>query len=482
MRGIFMFGSFVSSSLSPGKFAVSLLGALVSAAFVGGLPLSAVAQGTQATQVTPETLIGDSVSPDELNKYPDVAEAIERFTNRDFIGARRLLEDAKRKAPKLPPADLILAKLYFLAKDVPAGLNALEATVASNPNDPEVYLILADQALGNGQSIAAEALYDKAILLNEKFSENPKRKRNFEIRGRNGRSQVAARRKNWPAMAADLQALLKTDPENAGASYRLGQALFMQASERTQFKAGYDAFVAAQKADPKLPHPLVAAAMMYDQRNQPTETQKMFDEAMKADPNNPTTLASYAQWLIKTGSLEKAESVLATARKANPDALDVLILSGVAARMAKKMKPAEDYFLDALRIAPSNGIVLNQLALLLIEQKDDEKNERARQFAEISARINADNSEAQITLSWVLFQLGRMAEANAAFQNGMRLGMGNLSPDSSYLVAQMLVAQNRPESLDSAKTILEAALKAENPGIFVNRADAEALVKTLDRP
>ena len=76
-------------------------------------------------------------------------------------------------------------------------------------------------------------------------------------------------------------------------------------------------------------------------------------------------LTSYAQWLLQTGDEAKAESVLADARKIDPDNLEILSLSGVAARMGKKLKPAEDYFMAALRLSPSNGGVTNQLALLL---------------------------------------------------------------------------------------------------------------------
>jgi Tfp pilus assembly protein PilF len=421
-------------------------------------------------------LIGDAVS-EVGNKYPDVDEAIKRFSNRDFLGARTFLETARRKDPSLPPTDLTLAKMHFLSNDDAAGRNSLEATVAESPNDPEVFLILADQAIRQGRTIEAEALYDKGLELTEKFSENAKRKRNFEIRGRTGRALVAERRKNWAAAIADLKALLQADPDNATAHYRLGAALFMQAKSGAEFKAGYDEFVAAKKLDKNLPNPYVAAALMYDQLGKRSEAQQAFDRAIAEDSKSANTMASYAQWLIKTGSVEKAESALASARQANPESLDVLILSGVAARMAKKMKPAEDYFLEALRLAPSNGAVLNQLALLLIDQMDQDKRERALQFAGISSKLNPDSSEAQITLSWVLYQLGRLAEADAAFRNGVRLGMGNLTPDSSYLVAKMLVDQNRG---DMAKQILTTALASDSQGIFVNRQEAEALLKTLE--
>jgi tetratricopeptide (TPR) repeat protein len=450
------------------------LGLLLVSSLLGGWLLARPA----AAQVTTQTLIGDAVS--EIgNKYPDIDEAIKRFSNRDFLGARTFLETAKRKDNSLPPTDLLMAKLYFLAGDEPAGRNALEATVATSPNDPEVFLILANSALQQGRTVEAEALYDKALSLTEKFSDNAKRKRNFEISARRGRAAVSERRRNWAAAASDLKALLKVDPDNPNAHYRLGAALFMQAKTPQEFKAGYDEFVAAKKLDKEktISNPYVSAALWYDQLGKKAEAQTAFDRAVAEDKTNPSTMASYAEWLIRSGSVDKAEAALAEARKGSPSSLQILILSGVAARMAKKMKPAEDYFLQALSISPSNGAVLNQLALLLSDQADKEKQERALQFALINSKINPQNSEAQITLSWVLYQMGRLAEANAAFADGFRLGMGNLSPDSSFLVAKMLIDQNRT---DSAKTILTNALENDNPGIFVNKQDAQALLASLD--
>ena len=98
--------------------------------------------------------------------------------------------------------------------------------------------------------------------------------------------------------------------------------------------------------------------------------------------------------------------MLAEARKANPGNLNLLILSGVAARMQKKMKPAEDYFVEAHGIAPGNGDVINQLALLLIEQADPGKarsraavrqHERA---AEQSERRCADHAGLGAVPAW----------------------------------------------------------------------------------
>jgi tetratricopeptide (TPR) repeat protein len=451
------------------KFGLALLGAGLLSCFV-------VRPAT--AQITTQMLIGDAVS-DVGNRYPDVDKAIQRFSNRDFLGARLLLEDAKRKDPSLPPTDLTMAKLYSLSGDEAAARNALEATVLTSPEDPEVFLIVADSAVRRGRTIEAEALYDKALELTGKFSENQKRKRNFEIRARNGRAAIAERRKNWSSAVTDLQALLKVDPDNATAHYRLGAAMFMLAKTAQQYGQAFNEFKEAKRLDKDnaIPNPYVSAALWYDQLGNTSDAGKAFARAVADDPKGINTLASYAQWLIKTGNIEQAEKVLADARKADPSSLEILTLSGVAARMANKPQPAEDYFLQALNLSPSNSSVLNQLALLLIGQEDKAKKERALQFALINSKLQPQSPETKVTLSWVLYQLDRLKEADAAFRDGLRLGMGNLTPDSNYLVAKMLVDRNQGEA---AKQLLTKALDNGTSGIFVNRQDAQALLSTLD--
>jgi hypothetical protein len=76
----------------------------------------------------------------------------------------------------------------------------------------------------------------------------------------------------------------------------------------------------------------------------------------------------------------------------------------------------------------------------------------------------------------VLYQLKRPAEAEQALRNGLQLG--SLSPDSSFLVAKLLVDQKRE---DAAKQILKGALETETPGIFVNRQEAQVLLDSLER-
>jgi tetratricopeptide (TPR) repeat protein len=428
-----------------------------------------LAAGRSATaQITTKDLIGDAVS-DASTKYPDVDEAIKRFNNRDVLGARQFLEAANSKNNSLPPIDLTLAKMFLMSGNTGAGQASLEKTVIDNPGDPEAYLILADQSTQASHMIESEALYEKALTLIDKFDGNAKRKRNFVIRARNGHSIVAERRKNWQTTIDDLQALLQVDPDNAMAHYRLGRALFMQGKS----KDGYDQFVKASELDKEMLNPYVASALVYEQLGKRPEAQKAFDRAMAANKSDIKVLTSYASWLLQTGDESKAESVLADARKIEPENLDVLSLSGVAARMAKKLKPAEDYFMAALRLSPSNGGVTNQLALLLVDQPDDAKRQRAVEFAKINAMLRPESPEANVTLAWVLYQTGNNRDAGAALQKALQ--SGSLGPDSSYLVAKLLYDQGN--QADAAKQFLARALDpaANGGGLFILRDDAEAL-------
>src|SRR4051794_16582672 len=103
------------------------------------------AGGTEKPQdaLTVESLIGDAVSLSN-QQYPEVDSAIQRFRNGDAPGAREYLVMAKQKYPKLPPVDLLMAKMWVFFRSGDQARQQLEAAVTNNPTDPEAYLLLAD--------------------------------------------------------------------------------------------------------------------------------------------------------------------------------------------------------------------------------------------------------------------------------------------------------------------------------------------------
>ncbi|MGI9456624.1 MAG: tetratricopeptide repeat protein, partial [Aeoliella sp.] len=345
---------------------------------------------------------------------------------------------------------------------------------------PEPFLLLAGQSLNNGQLIQAMALYDKAIGLIDAYDENPRRKRRFVIRSRTGRSAVHTRWRDWESAEADIRTWIEADPEDGNALNRLGTVLFMLGKEADGFKS----FESAKKLNEDFPPPYVSAASLYHQlataekegeakRAFASKAKQAFERAYQNDKDDKTTVIAYGDWLAKTGDLAAAEKVLAAGRQAHPSVFQIFLLSGVVAQMTNNPDDAKTYFNQTLAIAPGNRDAYNQLALVLINSNDPSDQARAEQIARMNSQLNPNSGDVNITLTWVLRQMKKGSEANKAYQKGIRLG--NLSSDSSFIVAKLLLEQNRS---DAARGLLENALN-RGQGIFVNRAEAEALLETL---
>ena len=71
---------------------------------------------------------------------PEMTEAFNRFNARYFEGALKLLREAAKKNPDLPPAQVMMARLFAQAKAFPMARNALEQAVVEDPNDPDAYI------------------------------------------------------------------------------------------------------------------------------------------------------------------------------------------------------------------------------------------------------------------------------------------------------------------------------------------------------
>jgi Tfp pilus assembly protein PilF len=76
-------------------------------------------------------------------------------------------------------------------------------------------------------------------------------------------------------------------------------------------------------------------------------------------------------------------------------------------------------------------------------------------------------------LGWVLFKLGRVADA--AQQVQLALSSGGVGPEAAYFAA--VIMQDRGQS-EVAKALLEQTLEGNNR-LFPNRAKAEELYEEL---
>jgi predicted Zn-dependent protease len=456
----------------------SVAGALAALAaatlfFTGAAALAqtppAAAGGQPPDPFTVQNLIGDAVSLSNQT-YPDVEKAIQRFKNGDVEGARGYLEQARKQYPKLPPTELSMAKLHLFARDEQNGRAMLEQTVTKNPDDPEAYLLLADIAFTQGRTTESAALFDVAASLVQKFNENEKRRKNFDIRVLAGRSAVLERRLKWDQAAALLAKWVELDPDSANAHTRLGITL-ARLKKPTE---AFEEFRKARDLRPDSPHPYVMLGQIYASENDMAKARESFEKAYAEDAKSESTARAYAEWLIQQKELDKAQQVAKAMRQASPDSIVALTLDGVVAKMRNQPKEAEEALTRVLALDPSNAGATNLLALILGESSNAADQEKALRHAQVNAERFPQNSQTNITLAWILYKLGRAQEGAVALQRGGQAG--NINADTAYLVARILIQQNQREN---ARKALEEVLTRAGSGMFMYRTEAENLLKEL---
>lgn len=417
--------------------------------------------------LTVEALIGDAVSLSN-QAYPEVDSAIKRFVNGDLPGARDYLNVAKTKYPKLPPTDLTLAKMFVIARMGQQARAFLEQAVTQAPTDPEAYLLLADLAFMEGRITDAHALFEKADVLTQKFTENDKRKGKFAIRVLAGLAAIHERRTQWNEAMALLQKWVEIDPDSAIAHQRLGATLY----RLNKVAEAQEEFTKARTLDANSNHPQVWLGQLYTQDKKVPEARKAFEAAYAAEPDNETTARSFAEWLIQQNDLTKAQAVAAAMRKKTPTSVTAILLDGLVAKMRGDNAAAQEALVQVLSLDPNNSIATNLLALILSESKDPADLEKALSYAQRNAALYTNNTQINITLAWVLYQMGRLGEANQLLGRGIQ----NPSADGAYLIARIMEAQNQPEK---AAALLQEVMAQTGGGVFLYRGDAEKMLKRL---
>jgi tetratricopeptide (TPR) repeat protein len=426
-----------------------------------------------AAQVTARTLIGKAVSDDAQDK--DVENAIERFKNRDIDGCRAILERARSNNPKLPPVGVMMATLWLSVNQIGPARGELEDAIVKQGVDPEAYLMLADLAFQERRISEAAVLFEKATTLSGGFTENAKRKRDFDIRCNAGNAAVAEGRKQWEVAQKYLKAWLDLDPDSVGGHQRMGVTLFQLGKETEALGQ----FREAKKLDDKSPQPELAVARLYDDAKKRDMAKKWIDAAVKAAPSDPAVLLGSAQWYIQQNDLETGRATVETALKTDPKSLDAKILRGVIARLARDYKTAEKFFNEAHVQSPGNFGASNSLALVLVESDEKEARQRALEMAEVNVAMNnRDNSPNQVpaltTLAWVYYKLGRQEDAGRILD---QIGRSNaLTSDGAYYLAKLRA--DRGER-DLARKILDEVLGAEP--MFATRPDAVDLLEKLKK-
>ncbi len=399
---------------------------------------------------------------------PEIAAAIARFQARDVEGALKLLAEAAKKDPDMPPAQVILAQL-FSRSNLAAGTRAcLEKATFETPDDPEAYLYLGDMAVREGRITEAGLLFEKADSLLNRFTKSAKRKKAMRPMVCGGLASVAEAHGDWRSAQKQLEVWLTLDPNNGVALQRLARCRF----EQKDTAGALDKLRRAAKGNPEAMLPEATVAQFFRQAGDQVNAKKWLTAALSAAPKDVKIRLMAAQWAFQSGDLGEAKAQADAAMKLDPKSLGVKVLSGLVALFQKDYDTAEMYFESAHLQAPGDFAAANYLALALVEQKDEAKKQKALEYAAANVRQFRNRADAISTYGWVLYKLGRLDEAERVL--GVVASNGAMDADTKFYLARLSVDRGRDRD---ARQLLESALKTKGP--FLQRQEAQSLWQQL---
>ncbi len=367
-----------------------------------------------------------------------------------------------------------MARLYFDGNLPGPGIAILEKAVRSEPEDPEALVMLAEAAVASGRTTEAGLLYAKAAPLVDAFRTNTKRREELQHRLLTGWSLIAENDGDLATAQKMLEELLKVDPNNATTHQRLGRILF----KLNKGREAYEQFKLAAEADPKMPPAELAMAQLFSDKE---NAEKWIAHALERSGDDVRTHLAVGQFRLRSNRIDEAKTHSDKALELDPDGLDSNLLAGMVARMQADYPTAAKHFGAAHLLSPADPLIINNLALVLIEMPDEVSRQRALQFAELNLRQNPNEIDQLATFGWIAYRLGRGADADralgAAYKASFAKHDNKINADMGYYLAVMNAANgnhaNATKLLRKCAEHLGAVrLSQAGPGTTGQRAEA----------
>ena len=247
-----------------------------------------------AEEMTAESLLQSYVAK-VTPKHAGVTRAITAFKQRDFEEARQQLEAVCQADPQLPPARLLLARMFYAANQPQQARVELERVSRDDPSDPGPKLLNGEEALAAGRFSNAELAFRRANELAAQLK-NDHRKQNVFARTRQGFATIAEAREDWAEATKLLEEMADADPENMRTSIRLARAKFKKGDQDGALKLLQQLWEADKES---IVRPEITAALLFNEAKDKKQAGRLLRLAADRDPEKESTQIFVAQWARK---------------------------------------------------------------------------------------------------------------------------------------------------------------------------------------
>lgn len=277
--------------------------------------------------------------------------------------ARALANPDRAEAPPTiraggPYAALAAALAAGFLKDIPAAIAVLKEAEARHPDDPTLPATRAQLALLLDDREQVKEAIDRSLAIDP---DDP--------------TALEARANYRSGIESDLDGALG-DLERATAiapgSTTIWNALGLVHSARGAEREAEAALKRSIALDPQDPASRANLALFYLGQDRVTEAKAEIDKAIALDPAFDIALVARGRYHLQTGELEKAMRDLLAATTANPAHAQALLLLAAAYYESGDREPAAQAMENADRLDPNDPVMSNFRTVVAIDDYDAE--------------------------------------------------------------------------------------------------------------
>ena len=409
-----------------------------------------------------------SVKPETGRDIKELEQAFAAFQQQKFDECLTQLTNAHERNPSLPPARMMLAVFLVESHQVAQARLLLESIAIEQADYPPLYEAFGRVALKEGRLTDASVLIDRAVRLAAQTDWDKARRERFHRQCDLGLAAVAEGRQDWQKAREHLKNAGRRTTNDVALHLRLARAMV----HLGESESAYAELSKVADRDPSIEAPQITMARLHSECNEHQQAEEWLKHASDQHPNRIDVMVTYASWLLDRGRMDEAAAAVQKAVKVAPESPHIKSLLGTLARFRREHQTAESHFQNLLNDHPGSFDFSNQLALSLIEQTSEEKQQKAVQLAEVNARQYPRAEPALATLGWVYYRVGRLADAQRVLQAA--ISGGRATSETAYYLARVMAETDR---LDEVRTLLERALASD--GRFLHRDDAQAWLEQV---
>ena len=417
----------------------------------------------------------DKLVPGDQTKDSPAREslllAVDAYMQRKKNKALVILEQAAASQPNFPPAELLMAGMYILAKDQNSGLKLLQTAAAKAPNDPSIYAAYGRLASAANRNVDAKVHFEKLYALLNQVELDEVSKAHYKKGYLEGMALTATRMNDHKQARLLCEQLLEIEPENENTLQLLATIAFQE----DKLDEALTNLTKVRNKRPTARAPEAVIASWLARTGQKAKANQWYSKLPVKYADDAGVQLEYAVWALSQEDIAAATAALVKVEAAGNATPATGNLKGKIAFFQRNFDDAVKIFKGLHETNPKNSDYSNMYALSMIESESSTNKALANQLASKNLQDNPNNLAALGSLGYVrLRTLGVNDQLKSVFAKVAQMRARQPSPEVDYFLASFL-----RELGDKKNAIAVVHQATQYQGLFMYRKQAEQMKQAL---